>query len=198
LFLGIAKSVFGKISLWSARCGRGPAFKKVGINLLKDVEELKLQWLTFNVKTFDSWGGWISEKFQSLTRIALWIYGGLMVIDDVPPFVEPERCTVDQWYKEDYKKWLKVRGEPTEGDKDLLKERVMNFLKLPVVQQPQFLPMECGSADGMMRMLRCMVVMFTTLMQPAIEGEKHAKMIALRVRLCLNAVVEFEANMKKK
>jgi hypothetical protein len=50
----------------------------------------------------------------------------------------------------------------------------------------------------MMRMLRCMVVMFTTLMQPAIEGEKHAKMIALRVRLFLNAVVEFEANMKKK
>jgi hypothetical protein len=26
LFLGIAKSVFGKISLWLARCGRGPAF----------------------------------------------------------------------------------------------------------------------------------------------------------------------------
>jgi hypothetical protein len=42
LFLGIPKSVFRKISLWSARCGRGPAFKKVGINLLKDVEELKL------------------------------------------------------------------------------------------------------------------------------------------------------------
>jgi hypothetical protein len=26
LFLGIAKSVFSTISLWSARCGRGPAF----------------------------------------------------------------------------------------------------------------------------------------------------------------------------
>jgi hypothetical protein len=26
LFLGIAKSVFGKISLWSEQCGRGPAF----------------------------------------------------------------------------------------------------------------------------------------------------------------------------
>jgi hypothetical protein len=74
----------------------------------------------------------------------------------------------------------------------------MNFLKLPVDQQPQFLPMECGSADRMMWMLRCMVVMFATLMQPAIEGEKHAKMIALRVCLFLNAVVEFEANMEKK
>jgi hypothetical protein len=83
---------------------RGPTFKKVGINLLKDVEELKLQWLTFNVKTFDSCGGWISEKFQSLSRIALWIYGGLLVVDNVPPFVEPEGRTVDQWYKEDYKK----------------------------------------------------------------------------------------------
>jgi hypothetical protein len=54
-----------------------------------------------------------------------------------------------------------------------------------------------GSADGMMRMLRCMVVMFTTLMQLAIEGEKHAEMIALHVRLFLNAVVEFKANMKR-
>jgi hypothetical protein len=121
-----------------------------------------------------------------------------MVVDDVPPFVEPKGRTVDQWYKEDYKKWLKVRGEPTKGDKDLLKERVMNFLKLLVDQQPQFLPMEWGGADGMMQMLRCMVVMFTTLMQPAIEGEKHAEMIALRVCLFLNAVVEFEVNMKKK
>jgi hypothetical protein len=148
---------------------------------LKDLEELKLQWLTFNVKTFDLWGGWISEKFQSLSRIALWIYGGLMVVDNVPPFVEPKGCTVDLWYKEDYMKWLKVRGEPTEGDKDLLKESVMNFLKLPVDQQPQFLPMECSSADGMMRMLRYMVVMFTALMQLAIEVEKHAKMIALHM-----------------
>jgi hypothetical protein len=119
-----------------------------------------------------------------------------MVVDDVPPFVEPKGCTVDQWYKDNYKKWLKVRGEPSKGDKDLLKERVVNFLKLPVDQQPQFLPMEWGSADRMMRMLRCMVVMFATLMQPAIEGEKHAKMTALRVRLFLNAVVELKANMK--
>jgi hypothetical protein len=74
----------------------------------------------------------------------------------------------------------------------------MNFLKHPVDQQPQFLPMECGSADGMMRMLRCMVVMFATLMQPAIEDKKHTKMIALHVHLFLNAVVEFEANMEKK
>jgi hypothetical protein len=102
---------------------RGPALKKVGINLLKDVEELKIQWLTFN-----SWGGWISEKFQSLSRIcALDLRRPYMVVDDVPPFVEPEGHTVDQWYKEDYKKWFKVRGEPTKGDKDLLKERVMNF-----------------------------------------------------------------------
>jgi hypothetical protein len=46
LFLGIAKSVFGKISLWAAWCGRGPAFKKVGINLLKDIEELKFYQLS--------------------------------------------------------------------------------------------------------------------------------------------------------
>jgi hypothetical protein len=55
---------------------------------LKEVEEMKLQWLTFNIKMFDSWGGWISEKFQSLSRIALWIHGDLMVIDNVAPLTQ--------------------------------------------------------------------------------------------------------------
>jgi hypothetical protein len=59
-----------------------------------------------------------SNPYQELR---FWIYGGLMAVDNVPPFVEPKGCTVDQWHKEYYKKWLKVRGEPTEGDKDLRK-----------------------------------------------------------------------------
>jgi hypothetical protein len=181
LFLGVAKSVFGKISIWSARCGRGPAFKKMAIHMLNDVEGLKLQWLTFNVKTFGSWGGWVSEKFQSLSRIALWIYGGHMAIDDIPPFLEPEGRSVNHWYKEDYKKWLAVRGQATDSNKDCLREQVMSFQRLPVEQQPPFLPMECGSADGMMKMLRSMVVMLATLMQPAVEGENHAEMISLPI-----------------
>jgi hypothetical protein len=30
------------------------------------------------------------------------------------------------WYKEDYKKWLAVRGQATDGDKDCLREQVMS------------------------------------------------------------------------
>jgi hypothetical protein len=198
LFLGIAKSVFGQVGVWANRCGRGPAFRKVACNLLNDVEELKLQWLTFNVKTFDSWGGWVSEKFQSLSRVALWVYGGLMVLDDVPPFLEPVGRSVDQWYKEDYKKWLRVRGKPTGGDKNELRDRVKHFKSLPIEQQPPFLPSECGTAEGMMTMLRSMVMMFTTLLQPAVEGGKHAEILALRIRLFMNATVQFEAPLQKK
>jgi hypothetical protein len=198
LFLGIAKSVFGRVGVWSNRCGRGPAFRKMACSLLKDLENLKLQWLTFNVKSFDTWGGWVSEKFQSLSRVALWVYGGLMVIDDIPPFVEPVGRSVDQWYKEDYKKWLRVRGKPTGGDKNELRDRVKNYMSLPEEQQPKFLPPECGTATGMMDMLRFMVLMFTTLLQPAVEGEKHAEMVALRIRLFMNATVAFEGPLQKK
>jgi hypothetical protein len=122
-----------------------------------------------------------------------------MAIDNVPPFVEPEGHSVHHWYKEDYKKWLAVRGQATDCDKDCFRERVMSFQRLPVEQQPPFLPMECGSADGMMKMLRSMAVMLATLrMQPAVEGEKHAEMISLHVRIFLNTVVKFEGHLKRK
>jgi hypothetical protein len=106
--------------------------------------------------------------------------------------------SVNHWYKEDYKKWLAVMGQATDGNKDCLREQVMSFQRLPVEQQPPFLPMECGSANGMMKMLRSMVVMLATLMQPAVEGEKHAKMISLGVRIFLNTVVKFEGHLKRK
>jgi hypothetical protein len=116
LFLGIAKSIFFKIGIWSGRCGRGPAFRKIAIGLLGELEALKLSWLTFNVKTFDSWGGWVSEKYQSLSCVALWVYGPLTIVDDVVQYTDPEG-DVNKWLVNDYRKWLKVRGLPSNGKK---------------------------------------------------------------------------------
>lgn len=196
LFLGIAKSIFGKISDWSLACGRKKEFNNLAFGLLKDLESLKLQWLTFNVKTFDSWGGWASEKFQSLSRVALWIYGPLMEVDDVPPFLEPEDRAVENWLVDQYRKWLKAVGKDSTGCQSELKARVLHYKSLPLDQQPQFLPKACGSAKGVLQVLRTMVMMLTTVLQPAVEGEKHSRILSVRVRLFLSAVAEFEAPLR--
>jgi hypothetical protein len=70
MFLGIAKTIFAFVGFWAAKSGRGPAFRKIAKALLQELDDLKLGWLTFNITTFDSWGGWISEKYHSLSRVA--------------------------------------------------------------------------------------------------------------------------------
>jgi len=163
---------------------------------LRDLESLGLQWLTFNVDTFDKWGGWVSEKYQSLARVALWVYGPLMVMDDVPQFVAPRGRNFNDWLVGDYRKWLRVRGLPEEGAKDELRKRIKGYMDLPEGEQPRVLPPEYGSADGVMVMLRRMVLMLTTLLQPAVEGEVHANILALRIRLFLNSVEEFDKPLR--
>jgi hypothetical protein len=43
-----------------------------------------------------------------------------------------------------------------------------------------------------------MVVMLTTLMQPVVDGVSHSQILAVRIRLFLNAVEEFEMPMRRK
>jgi hypothetical protein len=197
LFLGIAKSMFCKITEWSIARGRKKEFNVLAVQQLKDLDSLKLQWLTFPWNTFDSWGGWVSEKFQSLSRVALWIYGPLMDVDDMPPFVDPVDRTLDNWLVDQYRKWLKAVGKDATGTQPELKARVLHYKSLPLEQQPKFLPPECGSAVGVMQVLRTMVMMLTTILQPKVDGEKHALILAIRIRLFLNAVADFEAPLRE-
>ena len=71
LFLGVAKTVFWYVGLWSSMRGREKAFTELAIRNLRDLDSLKLQWLSFKVDTLNSWGRWVSKKFQSLSRVAL-------------------------------------------------------------------------------------------------------------------------------
>ena len=145
LFLGIAKTVFWYIGVWSGKCGWFDAFEKIGKRNLTDLDNLKLQWLSFNPKTFMKWSGWVSEKFQSLSRVALWIYGPLLDLKDAPTFEEPENLTVDKWLKPHYKKWLKVRGLSDKGRKPELKAKVLAFLAMPIEDQPKVLEIDVNS-----------------------------------------------------
>ena len=164
LFLGIANTVFWYVGLWCNRSGCGDAFLKAGSLRLASLDRLKLQWLSFNVSTFMTWKGWVSEKYQSLTRVALWVYGPLMTIDETKPFEEPTDIPFDKWSVAHYRKWLEVRGLSSEGYKPDLIEKVRAMRSLPEEQQPQCLPKEYGDAEQVLQLLRSMVLMMTTLL----------------------------------
>jgi hypothetical protein len=195
LFLGVVKAAFVRVSTWANRAGRGPAFLRLGTRMLMDVEDLKLQWLTFNVKTFGGWGGWVSEKFQSLSRIALWLYSPLAVVDRVDDFVEPEK-DVSLWLATDYKKYLKARGLDYSGKKAELKQRVIAIYNLPESEKPEKIPPDYGEAEGMLAMLRSMVMMLTTILQPGVDGWAHSNILSLRIRLFLSCFDRFDKPLR--
>jgi hypothetical protein len=74
----------------------------------------------------------------------------------------------------------------------------MAYLALPQEQQPKFPPPSYGKANGVILMLRSMVVILTTIMQPTVEGKFHRDILELRTRLFMNAVKEFERPLRRK
>jgi hypothetical protein len=196
LFLGIAKAIFQLITIWAKRSGRYNEFHGLAVDKLSELESLKLQWLTFHVKTFGKWGGWVSEKYQSLSRVCLWIYGPLISLDEVPQFVEPTDRTVDKWLVSQYQGWLKIRGLPVEGKRKELHDRVLFYYNQPDNLKPKILPPQYGSAEGVMDVLRAMVLLFTTILQASFSGKNHATILSLRVRLFLNSVEEMEKKIR--
>ena len=104
---------------------------------------------------------------------------------------------VDKWLVVHYKKWLKVRGLSDKGLRPELQAKVKAFLAMPIEDQPKVLPKNYGDPDRVLELLRTMVVMLTTILQPSIEGESHGRILALRIRMFLNAVEDFELPMRK-
>ena len=47
-------------------------------------------------------------------------------------------------------------------------------------------------------MLRSMVLMMMTLLQPVVQGESHAKILRIRIRLFLSALEDFKIPMRRK
>jgi hypothetical protein len=121
-----------------------------------------------------------------------------MIVDDVPPFVPPMGIEPQHWRLDHYKKWLTVRSLPNNGSKDELKARVMAYLALPQEQQPKPPPPSYGKANGVILMLRSMVVLLTATMQPTVEGKSHRDILELRTRLFMNAVEELERPIRRK
>ena len=197
LFLGVVKAVFGRIGEWASKAGRATAFNHFAKKKLESVEALKLQWLTFNVKTFGGWAGWVSEKFQSLSRIALWLYGPLLVVTSKSNFTEPEG-DLDTWNADSLRMFLRVRGLPEKGKKQIIHSMVARIKSLPATQQPPLLPDEYGPAEDVLAMLRSMVLMLTTILQPSFDGESHSRILSLRIRMFLNNLEKFDAPLRRR
>jgi hypothetical protein len=193
LFLGVCKNIFNKLSTWSSRRGRKGKFDILAKQQLQQLDELKIGWLVFMPSSFGmKWGGWVSKHYQSLVRVALWIYGPLMAIDDGPCYEDP-KTDPTKWTVILLQNWLKARGLDASGIKSELQPRVMDYLHRDHV--PPIKPNMYGSAEDMLEMLKSMVVLVTTLLHNQVEL-RTKDIIELRVRIFLSRFERFDKPMR--
>jgi hypothetical protein len=182
--------------MWSSRRGRKHKFDMLAKQMLLQLDELKLGWLLFIPKSFGAkWGGWVSKNYQSLTRVALWIYGPLMAIDDGPPYEDPVGDPM-KWTNPLLVAWLKARGLDGTGNRDVLLPRVMHLLLGDPTNIPPIQPNLYGNAEDMLDMIKSLVLLVTTVLQNSVQrGTRDT--IELRVRLFLNRFERFDAPMRR-
>jgi hypothetical protein len=197
IFLGFCKTVFRRISTWSARNGRKKEFLHLARKQLQQLDDLKLSWLTFVPRTFgEKWGGWVSKNYSSLARVSLWIFGPLLTIDNAAPYQDPSRAK-EEWKLNDLQAWLKARGLCSKGKKEDLKKRVFDLLLGPPGEIPPILPPLYGTAEDMIEMVKSMLVLVTMIFQDSVQ--KHTReILELRIRVFLSRFEKFDKPMQQK
>jgi hypothetical protein len=128
LFLGIAKTMFSDINNWLSKINKYSSFLKTTEGILESVEKLKLPWLKVLGYPKGKFGGWVAENFLALTRIQLWFYTRLERISDDSITTELPGSDPSKWLKQDNIRWLKQRGEPTEGSALYLRNEVARLM----------------------------------------------------------------------
>lgn len=131
LFLGLVKTVCFEIQDWAALRNKYSSMRRALEETTLGLQKLRLSWCKIEPYRGEKLGGWVSENFMALGRVAPWLYSSLHWLEDDAPYVEPER-PVGQWRIEDCKDFLRPRRLPLAGKVKELRQRVVDNKAMPI------------------------------------------------------------------
>jgi hypothetical protein len=124
LMLGVVKSVLLKIGVWLRYRSQKTAFLTLAGNILGNVKDLNVQWCKIlHYPTTDKFGGWVSENFLAMSRLATWFYSLIEYLPEADPYVDPT-TPYNKWTKTLNANWLEARGLSKVGTAADLRNRV--------------------------------------------------------------------------
>jgi hypothetical protein len=99
--------------------------------MLAPLIKLNLEWLKLLPYSGGKFYGWNSDEYLGFARVMLWFYQDLPAAkkDKQHDITLPDERSQKVWTKKHNEYWLKIRGLPTEGNAQELKERVAGFLQ---------------------------------------------------------------------
>lgn len=127
LMLGIVKSVLLKIGVWLRLRNQQSLFLRMTNTVLGEVKSLNIHWCKIlEYPSTDKFGGWVSENFLAMSRLANWFYSFVTFLPEADEYSDP-RSNYKTWSKPMNQKWLEARGLLKTGKATDIKTRVARY-----------------------------------------------------------------------
>ena len=154
---------------WTKLQNKHTHLLRMSNGVLEAVGKLHLNWCVAIAINGSKFGGWVSENYLALARLARWFFSLLPFLTPGPPYRDPTR-PLPTWSVKELRDWLRVRGLPSVGKKADLMSSVEHYTELDVI--PPILPPSGGSMDDVVALTRAMGVAIANIMQRTIDEGK--------------------------
>ena len=194
LFLGVWSTIVSVGMDWLRMNKMEPSFLQYTDGLLEKIQGLNLSYCKVLPYKKGKLGGWVSENYLGLARVAGWFYAHFGATKKEDPYVEP---TKDQWRwtKKENEAWLSVRGLDKKGDAKTLRSRVEEIMNRdggppPVVESGG------GSRDLFLNAVNGILRVICVVMQDFMNDELLLEM-EFQIKLFLTLFDDLDEKMRE-
>ena len=192
LFKGVVETTTSLIQNFFVKQRKYESFLRYMRLQTESLQNLHLSWLKAEPYTRGELGGWVSENYLALSRVSLWIYSGTSGLLQDETYMEPNKPQ-DRWTKVENQKWLSVRRLDTEGNAEVLRERVRAYLNQS--DGPPEIPPPTGVVldSHIFPTIITMSFMISYLMgMEGSCGKNEAAVSSLLIRMYLNSIYDVD------
>ena len=162
LFLCIVKNVMLKIGAWLRLNHCGNPFVESVKGILNKIKELNVEWCKIlEYPTTDKTGGWVSENFLAMSRLANWFYTMLHFVSIQDEYNDPV-THYTTWDRSQCEKWLQVRGLDKKGKISELSNTIKGYIESNTI--PSINIKNYVSVEDITNMINSMCLMIQMIM----------------------------------
>jgi hypothetical protein len=169
LFLGLQKTTMRGVDIdWLKTNKKYASFMRYSNGVLEGVQRLNLSWCKAIPYKGGKLGGWVSENFLAVARLAKWFYG--RVPDMVGEQANADISLADKkkWTGKVCTQWLRIRGLDTKGSAAEVKERVEAYMCIPTGPP---LVLALPTADDLISMQHALAAIISRIMTESVTNE---------------------------
>lgn len=197
LISGICKTTSITCLGWIGRKYNLSLFNSRAQKMVTQLSQLGLGWFRLPPKFGGKFVGSLSENNINLGRCLPWIFSALPPIHDIPVHVDPQGPQ-NRWLKKDNINWLRIRGLDHEGNAEVVKRKVAEYMEMEDTPRP----MSELVSDSIVpiRAVHSLCLLQSSIFMNSVQDAFQSNKLGVRVRLFLQhySKVDLENSLTSK